>query len=128
MKLVQDWLLSSSLARTAPASCTLLASVRPDIEEPTTKPSEPSLRIPTAERYTKVALPTVAPHVEVVVLFTSGVIAPLSTNRPRFWRTAATSGAGLAEFQLATSTWPSLYSTIAAAPVRRGTPVLPSCQ
>src|SRR5450631_2679600 len=128
MKLVQDWLMSSSMARTAPASCTMLARVLTDSEAPTTNTRDPSLRIPTAERHTKVALPTVAPHVDVVVLFTSGVIAPWSTSRPRFWRTAATSGPGVAPFHLTTSTWPSLYNTMDAAPLRSGTAFLPSCQ
>src|SRR5665647_3480650 len=108
--------MSSSMARTAPASCAILASVLTDIEAPTTNTSEPSLRIPNAERHTKVWLPTVLPYVLVVVLFTSGEIVPFSTSRPRFWRTAATSGPGAASMVLYKDGHVDVVNWQAAAP------------
>ena len=86
--LTQSVLMSISIARTAPAACSVRASASTDNEGPPAKMIAPSAVTPTPERHTYTLLPSVAPKSVVSFSRSAGLSCPLSTMSTRFWRTA----------------------------------------
>ncbi len=88
---------------------------------PTTKTTEPSARMPMPLRHTYAWLPIVFPQTDALAWLTAGETTPFSMTMSRFWRTDAMSGEGVPPGHDATFTWPSVVSTMDAAPVRSAT-------
>src|SRR5215470_6170877 len=137
--LTQSVLMSISIARTAPAFCSVLANDSTDIAGPPAYTSAPVAVTPTPERHTYTLLPSVAPNTVVsssrsagfsapvppvpVVPpgVTPGAAPPLSTSSSRFWRTDSMSGPIVTSRpHTPTVADPSLRTTSDAAPFTSG--------